>query len=373
MDDVNARLEESIVEISRKQFEKFLQLETFFNCTPDLLCIAGFDGYFKRINPAVANLLEFTEEELLQHPIQSFIYADDILITKTERDKLKDGQRLLNFENRYITKTGKIIWLSWTSILASDKNHIYAIAKNVTTKKKLEEEKNTLLNEIAKANQDLKHFARATSHDLRSPINNLIALFELLDTEKITDEETKQFVQILQSSTYQLKTTFDNYVEDLKSKDGLFVSKETLILDDVLTKVLGSVQHLLNQAHAKVEINFSAFSNVYFNKTYLESIFLNLITNAIKYAKADDYPLINIYTQVENQIKQIIIQDNGIGFDADKVKDKIFRIHQTFHNHPDAKGIGLYLVHTHVLEMGAKITVHSEINKGTTFKIHLGN
>ncbi|MRX47516.1 PAS domain S-box protein [Pedobacter sp. HX-22-1] len=362
---------ESFVSITRKQWENFLQLDTFFNNTPDLLCIAGFDGYFKKINPAVSALLEYTQEELLANPISTFIHPDDRSITTTARDELKEGSRLLNFENRYITKSGKIIWFSWTSIIVNDQDNIYAIAKNITAKKKLEEEKNRLLTEISKVNQDLKHFARTTSHDLRSPVNNLIALFRLLDTHKIEDEETKQLIQLLESSTHQLKTMLDNYLQDLKAQDGVTGAKEELELDQVLANVLGSIQHLLHQAKAKVNTDFSAFSTIDFNKTYLESIFLNLITNAIKYAKPDEYPLINIYTKVVDGRKQMIIEDNGLGFDAEKVKDRIFKMHQTFHKHPDAKGVGLYLVHTHVLEMGAKISVHSEVNKGTTFIIHL--
>lgn len=370
--DFKMQENESFVSITRKQWENFLQLDTFFNNTPDLLCIAGFDGYFKKINPAVSALLEYTQEELMANPISSFIHPDDRLVTKDERDKLKKGNRLLNFENRYITKSGNIIWLSWTSIIVNDQDNIYAIAKNITAKKKLEEEKNRLLTEISKVNQDLKHFARTTSHDLRSPVNNLIALFKLLDTDKIEDDETKQLVQLLESSTQQLKSMLDNYLQDLKSQDGITAVKEELALDQVLNNVLSSIQHLLHQAKAKVNIDFSAFSTIDFNKTYLESIFLNLITNAIKYAKADEHPVINIYTKVVDGRKQMIIEDNGLGFDAEEVKDRIFRMYQTFHNHPDAKGVGLYLVHTHVLEMGAKISVHSKVNKGTTFIIHLG-
>jgi PAS domain S-box-containing protein len=370
--DFKMQENESFVSITRKQWENFLQLDTFFNNTPDLLCIAGFDGYFKKINPAVSALLEYTQEELLANPISTFIHPDDRSITTTARDELKEGSRLLNFENRYITKSGKIIWFSWTSIIVNDQDNIYAIAKNITAKKKLEEEKNRLLTEISKVNQDLKHFARTTSHDLRSPVNNLIALFRLLDTHKIEDEETKQLIQLLESSTHQLKTMLDNYLQDLKAQDGVTGAKEELELDQVLANVLGSIQHLLHQAKAKVNTDFSAFSTIDFNKTYLESIFLNLITNAIKYAKPDEYPLINIYTKVVDGRKQMIIEDNGLGFDAEKVKDRIFKMYQTFHKHPDAKGVGLYLVHTHVLEMGAKISVHSEVNKGTTFIIHLG-
>src|SRR6187402_1088116 len=91
-------------------------LELFFELSPDLFCIAGYDGYFKRVNLAVAKLLGYSYEELFAKPINEFIHPDDRDITSQNRDNLKNSIPLLNFENRYITKTGDIVWLSWTSM-----------------------------------------------------------------------------------------------------------------------------------------------------------------------------------------------------------------------------------------------------------------
>lgn len=104
-------------------------LTPFFELSSDLLCIAGFDGYFKRMNPALCDLLEYSKEELLSHPINSFVHPDDRHLTKKHRDNIRKGKPLLNFENRYVTKRGKTVWLSWTSIPLNDKRLVYAIAK----------------------------------------------------------------------------------------------------------------------------------------------------------------------------------------------------------------------------------------------------
>lgn len=90
-------------------------------------------------------------------------------------------------------------------------------------------------------------------------------------------------------------------------------------------------------------MNFEAFDEILFNKAYLESIFFNLITNAIKYAKPSQSPVVTISTKISGGDKQLIFPDNGIGFDMDKVKGKIFGLHQKFEDHIDSKGIGLYL------------------------------
>ena len=114
-------------------------LEYFFELSPDLLCIAGYDGYFKKINSAVSKTLGYSQEELFASPINSFVHPDDQIITSKNRQSLTEDQPLLNFENRYITKSGETVWLSWTSMPVKRDRLVFAIAKVVIYKKKLEE------------------------------------------------------------------------------------------------------------------------------------------------------------------------------------------------------------------------------------------
>lgn len=114
-------------------------LEYFFEITPDWLCIAGFDGYFKKINPAVSETLGYTYEELFSVPISSFIHPEDREFTGRQRLRLTEGHSLLNFENRYLAKDGSIVWLSWTSVPIPRDRLIFAIAKNITYRKRIEE------------------------------------------------------------------------------------------------------------------------------------------------------------------------------------------------------------------------------------------
>ncbi|MGZ3837191.1 MAG: PAS domain S-box protein [Flavisolibacter sp.] len=111
---------------------------SFFELTPDLVCIAGKEGYFRKINQAVVDTLEYTEEELYALPIASFIHPEDKGRTHRKRASLLEGETLVNFENRYLTKTGKTVWLHWTSIYFPEREVVLAIAKNVTEKKQAE-------------------------------------------------------------------------------------------------------------------------------------------------------------------------------------------------------------------------------------------
>jgi PAS domain S-box-containing protein len=125
-----------MVNLLKSEFE----LSAFFEMTPDLVCIAGKDGFFKKVNKAVIEKLGYTMEELFAQPIASFIYEEDKDFTKKNRAELLNGNALNNFVNRYVTKKGTIIWLEWTSIYFAANEVVFAIAKDVTERKKIETE-----------------------------------------------------------------------------------------------------------------------------------------------------------------------------------------------------------------------------------------
>jgi len=114
-------------------------LEYFYELSPDLLCVAGYDGYFKKINPAVSKTLGYSLEELMSRPINSFVHPDDRNVTNDKRESIKTNKPLLNFENRYLTKYEEVVWLSWTSMPIERDQVVFAIAKNITYRKKLQE------------------------------------------------------------------------------------------------------------------------------------------------------------------------------------------------------------------------------------------
>ena len=343
--------------------------ELFFELSPDLLCIAGFDGYFKKINPAVSKLLGYTLDELYSRPINDFVYCADKRVTQNARSELAKSKPLLNFENRYVKKNGEIVWLSWTSLPVESDQLVFAIAKDITHIKRIEADRSSLLTNLNNINQDLKHLTYTTAHDLRSPVNNLLAVLDLLDISKINDIEANELIKVVKLSGVYLKETLDNYVDALSEKHQELAKIEEVNLTSCIQNVMKSIGSLVESSKAKVTIDFSATNTVKFNKTYMESVFLNLLTNAIKYSRSDVSPHIKIRSEVEGNKDLIIFSDNGLGLDMEKVKDKLFGLHQKFHNFKDSKGIGLYLVHNHVTSLGGKISVESEINHGTTFTL----
>ena len=345
----------------------------FFQLSPDLLCIAGFDGYFKKANPALSKLLGYSLDELYSQPINTFVHPKDQQITGQVRTELTRAKPLFDFENRYIAKNGEIVWLSWTSFPVENDQLVFAIAKNITHKKSMEASRNELLANLTKMNGDLKQITYMTSHDLRSPVSSLLSIFTLLDVSKVKDTETLELLDFLKLATEQLKDTLDNYVDLLSEKHRDQSSLQEVNLTETLQKVMLTIDNLLKSSKAQIQFDFSEIDSIRFNKAYLHSIFLNLISNSIKYAKPDEQPVISIHSKKGNGFDRIIYTDNGMGFDMEKVKGKIFGMHEKFHHNSDSKGIGLYLIQSHMHSLGGKIEIESSVNEGATFTLLFRN
>lgn len=347
--------------------------DLFFTISADLICIAGYDGYFKKVNPAVSLLLGYSEEELYAKPINSFVYPPDLKKTIETREQVYQNKPLLYFENRYVTKTAEIVWLSWTSMPASEEKLVYGIAKNITYQKRIEEERNNNIKNLTKINKELKDFSYTTSHDLKSSVNNLLMIFELIDSSLITDKETLDLMNILKSTTETISQKIQSSVNKLTMEKQVAISIEDLPLNTNLEEVLKSIKYLIANSQVKISTDFSLLPKIRFNKEYLKSIFLNLITNSIKYAKPNTFASVSITSQRKDGKNQLIYSDNGLGFDMDKVQDKIFGLHQKFHQHIDSSGVGLYLIYNHITNLGGTIDVQSAVNEGTTFTITMDN
>ena len=108
--------------------------------TPDLVCIAGRDGFFKKVNRAVIEKFGYTEEELMTRPIASFMHPEDKQLTLQKRSELFQGKSLVNFRNRYVTKSGNTLWLEWTSLYFPEESVVFAIAKDITKRRQVEQE-----------------------------------------------------------------------------------------------------------------------------------------------------------------------------------------------------------------------------------------
>ncbi len=167
--------------MERKHAEE--ELDRFFSLSLDMMCVAGFDGYFKRLNPAWQRVLGYTNEELLSRPYLEFVHPDDRTPTATEAGRLSSGQRVMAFENRYRAKDGRYRWLEWASVPYPDEQVIYAAARDITERKDASET-------IARYSRDLTA-AKAAHADQASRFSRLVTKLEVMNLLNVVNEELK--------------------------------------------------------------------------------------------------------------------------------------------------------------------------------------
>jgi len=226
---------------------------------------------------------------------------------------------------------------------------------------------------LTKNNNDLKQFSYITSHNLRAPLSNLTGLLNLIEDIPIENEDLKEIIDGFANSTYMLNETINDLAKVIIIKDSSAIKKEKILVKDVFENVFNQVSFLINTIKPILKIDLEETYVLNSNKSYLESIFLNLMTNSLKYKSTKRQLKINVTSKVEGDEVIIVFEDNGIGIDMERNKNKIFGLYQRFHNLPDSKGLGLYLVKSQVEAMDGTISVESEVEKGTTFIIKFKN
>ena len=154
---------------------------------------------------------------------------------------------------------------------------------------------------------------------------------------------------------------------ELKKQNGVLT---TVYLTSVLDKVKKILEKEGQESQAYISADLTQGNEVFAIQPYIESIFFNLISNAIKYRHPQRTPSITIKSSAENGYLRVSFTDNGLGIDMGKFKDSMFNLYKRFHMHVEGKGLGLYLVKTQIIALGGKIEVESTPEIGSTFNVY---
>jgi PAS domain S-box-containing protein len=299
--------------------------------------------------------------------LYSLHFPDDDLMIRSGADRVFSGETVVS-ELKFM---GRNYLVSSVPLYEEDGaiERILVVAQNISQQKKTQKEKELLINELTRNVQDLRQFSYITSHNLRAPISNLIGIMSLINIDSIQDKDTRFLVEKFKESTYILNETVNDLLNILLIKNNVAVKKETFSLSQVWQDVCTSVSNQIQKAGARIDVDFSHGDEIEFNKSYADSILLNLLTNSLKYRHEERRLHVSIRTEIKDDYLVLRFTDNGIGINLDHHREKIFGLYQRFHNYPDSKGLGLYIVHSQITALGGRIEVESEPGKGTSFEI----
>lgn len=336
-------------------------LDHFFNMSLDMLCVAGVDGYFKRINPAFEQL-GYSNEELLSKPFVEFVHPDDRNITLKEIEKLSTGIPTVGFENRYCLKDGSYRWLDWVSI--SDKTGtLYAVARDVTERKRIEFERDQALD----AREEL---IAVVSHEIRNPLATITTSLDLIKrimpVYEIKEGVGKLLEQIRAATSYMTRITSD-LLDVTKIEAGRFSVEPTVVeVISLVEEVINNTQPIAAQRSIHVDKAVSLEAKaVVADKDRIIQVLSNLINNAIKFTSEGG----SIRVEVERQQEKVLFQvkDTGCGIPKEQLSHVFERFWQAKRSQYLGSGLGLYIAKNIVEAHGGKMGVKSEEGEGSTF------
>lgn len=297
-----------------------------------------------------------------------FIHSDDRETFTSAIRHASELQREVQLQSRVIRADGSLRQvLIQVRVQVQSKHSLLGLIADVTEqweKARLMEQAQILL---AEQNRQLDHFVRLATHNLRGPLANAISLSQMLLDSDFEDEKSK-IKAMLANSLDQTLSSLDEMVIQVYQQMPNGLENSKLSFQTILDKTLLVLASEYKDSDAQINTDFSQ-PEINYIPAYLNSIFYNLISNALKYRHPDRAPLIQLRSWQQDGKTWLAVEDNSIGIDLVRYQHKIFKLHAVFSDHKDAHGIGLYLTRNQIESLGGTITVSSEPGSGTRFLI----
>ncbi len=345
-----------------------------FTLSADLICIAGFDGFFKRVNPSFTRVLGYSEAELLGKPFFSFIHPEDVAATQKEVEVLDLGERepTLSFRNRYRHADGTYRWLEWKSSPVREERLIYAVARDVTDQRIAEQMLQDNAKELERSNGELQQFAYVASHDLQEPLRAVAGCVQMIEERNAgkLDERSAELMDHAIDGAKRLQTLINDLLQ-FSRVGSKGICKAWIDPHRAVEKALRQLQIAIDESDANITIE--PLPHVWADTVQLTQLFQNLIGNAIKF-RDDRRPEIQI--QAEHAAGEIIfsVRDNGIGI-APEYFERVFGVFQRLNPRREysGTGIGLAICKKIVERHGGRIWIESSLGEGTSFRFAIPN
>jgi PAS domain S-box-containing protein len=349
-------------------------VDRFFTTSLDMLCIADFNGFFKRLNPAWESTLGFTLDELCAYPYLHFVHPDDQQATIAEVQRISEGIDTVSFENRYRCKDGSYRWLLWTATPFLALGAIYAAARDITDRKRSEESIRKLKEDAEAANRSKSDFLAQMSHEIRTPMNAIIGMADLLWDTPLTAEQ-RQYVRIFRRAGTNLLNLLNDILDLSKIESG-HVELEHIDFD--LSELLDKVCELLAvRAHEKglelaCRLDSEVPTHLRGDPTRLRQILVNLVGNAIKFTERGEVVL-SVKPDPNSKQPgslQFQVSDTGVGIPKEKlayVFESFTQVDASTTRTYGGSGLGLSIAKHFIDLMQGRIWVESELGVGSTF------
>jgi PAS domain S-box-containing protein len=357
----------------------------FFNQSTDFACIANIEGYYEVVNDSFERVLGYSDAVLLKNKFIDLVHPDDKEATLIEMKHLSEGNRTINFVNRYRKKDGGYVWFDWNSSFSPDTKKIYAIARDITEQKrvatelleaKINAEEAQEKAEIAMKSK--QQFLSNMSHEIRTPLNGIIGFTKVILKTDLSAKQ-KEYLTAIKMSGDTLIVLINDILDLAKVDAGKMTFEQTPF------KIASSISSMMHLFETKIQEKNLVLVKEYDSKiptvlvgdpVRLHQIILNLVSNAVKFTTKGRITISVklLKEESENVTIEFAIADTGIGISADKINNIFENFHQASSNTTrlyGGTGLGLAIVKQLVESQGGTIQVHSTVDKGSVFSFTL--
>ncbi|TXE09313.1 PAS domain S-box protein [Gelidibacter salicanalis] len=352
---------------------KHTLFENIFNHAPNGIAVMGLDFRWIRVNQSLMDLLGYSEDEFYAMTFPDITHKDDIYSDKEQLGQLLNGTiQRYQIEKRYFHKTGKLIWVILSVSLEISENGVplyFVIQTNDVTRQREMLIQMTAFTTIANIqNERLKDFAHIATHDLRTHLGNLGVITDFMQEDLPGIAQNDNFM-MLREALSQLESTITDLNEVRNSDFGAQEQTLNLNLREFVDNSIYNINAIALHQKCHIINQVSDSFNVLGIPVYLNSIILNLLTNAIKYSSKERSSYVQLSSKIVDDFVVLEVSDNGLGINMEAHRHELFQFQKTFHQSADSRGIGLFITKNHVESMGGQITVESRVNVGTTFRV----
>lgn len=368
------RLEQEVL-VRTKAFEAIAnEYESFFNSSQVGMMVLRGGRFFYKGNRRLADILGYETPEEMSGLSMKALHLDEAHFHdfgKKHYSRLRQGE-VLHLEYELRRKDGKSIWCSLSGkALGADQpidldEGVLWIIDDISDRKQSEQRLRETLNELERSNKELAQFAYVASHDLQEPLRAIVGFLQLLKAryDDRLDEKGRHYIDRTVRASHRMQTLISDLLT-LSRVNTRELTFEPADFNHIVHHALKRLQPHIDRKRAK--INCAELPTLMADKRQMETIFHNLISNALKYNENQE-PVIEIGGTRKDSEYRFHVKDNGIGIPS-KFYDRIFTVFQRLHgrNEYSGTGIGLTLCKKIVEHHGGRIWVESNVGEGATF------
>ncbi|MGD8782479.1 MAG: PAS domain S-box protein [Ignavibacteria bacterium] len=339
------------------------------------------EGQIISWNDGAEKIYGFSEEEALKMHIWNIVPGHLMKETQEAINNILKGKRVRSAETKRITKFGKIIDVLFSATVITDSDRrlksVAITERDITKQKKADEEIKQLnynlkrnVAQLEETNKELESFSYSVSHDLRAPLRAINGFTRIIMNKHSAEfnEELSRLFGIVENSSVKMGELIDDLLSFSRLGRSL-ISKSDVNFYSLVEEILDEIEI---EKKYKININLNSSLNLSVDRSMLKQVFINLISNAIKYSRKKENPVIEINSEEKDNEYIFFVKDNGAGFNMDYV-DKLFGVFQRLHSEDEYEGtgVGLSIVHKIITKHLGKVWATGEVGKGATFYFSL--